>query len=76
MSSEPPYEVVVVPLLPEDAAMLDKWRGELSREAFLLALLRMCTSGAVSNPPDWTRNHAKGDRSERRFKTETVGGAV
>jgi hypothetical protein len=41
-----------VRLADGDAKILDRFRGDLSREAFISILLRMVDSGAVSRPPD------------------------
>jgi len=42
-------------LSPSDFAILEKFRGDLSPDAFLSALLRMIDSGAVINTPDWVK---------------------
>jgi len=45
-------KVVTLRLSTRDLAILDRFRGELSREAFITVLLRMIDSGAVSRPPE------------------------
>jgi hypothetical protein len=42
-------------LKEDDLQILDKYRGELTRDAFLSALLQMVESGAVSKTPDWVQ---------------------
>jgi hypothetical protein len=46
-------------LSASDFAILEKFRGELSPEAFISALLRMIDSGAVMNTPAWVRTKEK-----------------
>ena len=58
MNRVPLPEVVNVSLLPKDVEVLDQWRGGLSRDDFLLALFRICTSDRVSSLPNWVRGSA------------------
>jgi hypothetical protein len=46
---------LVIRLCGDDFAILEKFRGDLSPEAFFSALLRMIDSGAVMNKPEWVR---------------------
>jgi hypothetical protein len=51
---------VLIRLSPSDFDILEKFRGELSPDAFISALLRMIDSGAVMSKPDWVKdNEAK-----------------
>jgi hypothetical protein len=47
---------IVVRLSSSDHAILEKFRGDLSADAFLSAVLRMIESGAVRAKPDWVRD--------------------
>ena len=47
---------LVLQLSELDFAILEKFRGELSPEAFISALLRMIDSGAVVNKPEWVKD--------------------
>jgi hypothetical protein len=38
-----------------DVESLHKYRGDLSPEAFITALIRILESGAVSDVPNWAR---------------------
>jgi len=49
-----------VHLVAEDLQILDKFRGDLSREAFISVLLRMVDSGAVSTTPDELKDKQSG----------------
>jgi hypothetical protein len=42
-------------LCPKDFEILERFRGELSHDAFVSALLRMIDSGAVLTKPDWVK---------------------
>ncbi len=42
-------------LTEEDYAILEKFRGELSHDSFVSALLRMLDSGAVKDTPEWVK---------------------
>jgi len=46
---------LVLRLSASDYAILEKFRAELSPDAFISALLRMIDSGAVVNKPDWVK---------------------
>jgi len=48
-----PLEIIQLSLSPEDARLLDEWRGDLSRELFMLSVLRIVTSRRVTEPPPW-----------------------
>jgi hypothetical protein len=49
------HEDLVLRLSQADFKILDKFRGELSPDAFISALLRMIDSGAVVNKPEWVK---------------------
>jgi hypothetical protein len=40
---------------PAEVEMLHEYRGDLSPEAFIAALIRILESGAVSDIPPWAR---------------------
>jgi hypothetical protein len=42
-------------LEPNEVEILQKYRGDLSPEAFITVLIRILDSGAVSDIPDWVR---------------------
>jgi hypothetical protein len=42
-------------LTASDLQILDKYRGELTRDMFVSSLLRMIDSGAVSSMPAWAK---------------------
>lgn len=46
---------VTVRLSPSDFAILERFRGEMSTDAFFSVLLRMIDSGAVVNKPQWVK---------------------
>ena len=48
-------KTMVLRLSGADFGILEKFRGDLSPDAFFSALLRMIDSGAVINKPDWVR---------------------
>ena len=56
-SGEAPGEhrEVILRLSAADFAILEKFRGELSPDAFISALLRMIDSGAVVSKPGWVK---------------------
>ena len=47
---------LVLRLSDSDHKILEKFRGELTPDAFFSALLRMIDSGAVVNTPDWMKD--------------------
>ncbi len=47
---------LVLRLSHSDFKILEKFRGELSPDAFISALLRMIDSGAVGNTPGWVKD--------------------
>ena len=47
---------LVLRLSQTDFRILEKFRGELSPDAFISALLRMIDSGAVVNKPEWVKS--------------------
>jgi hypothetical protein len=49
------HKDLVLRLSASDFTILEKFRGELSPDAFISALLRMIDSGAVVNKPDWVK---------------------
>jgi hypothetical protein len=49
------YKELILRLSASDFIILEKFRGELSPDAFISALLRMIDSGAVVNKPDWVK---------------------
>ena len=49
------HKDLVLRLSASDFAILEKFRGELSSDAFISALLRMIDSGAVVNKPGWVK---------------------
>ncbi len=53
--SAPDQKTIVLRLSGNDFEILEKFRGDLSPEAFFSALLRMIDSGAVMNKPEWVR---------------------
>lgn len=53
--SPPDFTELLVRLSASDYAILEKFRGDLSPEAFISALLRMIDSGAVMNTPPWVK---------------------
>ena len=50
------HKVLVLRLSDSDFVILEKFRGELSPDAFISALLRMIDSGAVVNTPEWVKD--------------------
>lgn len=54
-ASEPRSRAFTVQLSESDCEILEKFRGDLSPDAFFSALLRMIDSGAVANTPDWLK---------------------
>ena len=44
--------IIEVPLCSDDLCLLDKWRGDYSREVYLVLLLRMVTSGTIEGGPE------------------------
>ena len=48
-------KTISIRLATKDVEILDKYRGELSVDAFLSALLRMIDSGVVLNTPEWVQ---------------------
>jgi hypothetical protein len=51
--ASPDQTIVEVRLSPADIALLDRARGELTRNDFLVALLRMTATGRVQATPTW-----------------------
>ncbi len=49
---------LLVRLNPGDIEILDKYRGDLTRDAFMAVLLRMIDSGAVSQTPNQVKKRA------------------
>ena len=49
------FKTISIRLAAQDLEIMEKYRGELSVDAFLSALLRMIDSGAVLNTPDWIK---------------------
>lgn len=49
------FKTMTIRLPAKDVEILEKYRGELSVDAFVSALLRMIESGAVGNTPDWVK---------------------
>jgi hypothetical protein len=47
--------ILELQLGPEDVTLLDQCRGDLSREVFMIALLRLVSSGRVSGTPVWMK---------------------
>jgi len=53
----PPFDKIIkIRLSADDLQIVEKFRGQLSPEAFILALLRMIDSGVVSSTPDWVKS--------------------
>jgi len=52
-TSEP--KDLVLRLSACDFEILEKFRGDLTPDAFISALLRMIDSGAVMNKPEWVK---------------------
>jgi hypothetical protein len=50
------HKELVLRLSASDFTILEKFRGELSPDAFISALLRMIESGAVVNKPEWVKS--------------------
>ncbi len=50
------HREIVLRLSQADFRILEKFRGELSPDAFISALLRMIDSGAVVNKPEWVKS--------------------
>jgi len=50
------HKAVVIRLSRSDFDILEKFRGELSPDAFVSALLRMIDSGAVMSKPEWVKD--------------------
>ena len=50
------HQELVLRLSGSDFKILEKFRGELSPDAFISALLRMIDSGAVVSTPDWVKD--------------------
>jgi hypothetical protein len=53
--SSPEVTELMLHLSASDYAILEKFRGDLTPEAFISALLRMIDSGAVMNTPPWVK---------------------
>jgi hypothetical protein len=53
--SSPEVRQLELRLSASDFAILEKFRGDLSPDAFISALLRMIDSGAVMNTPAWVK---------------------
>jgi hypothetical protein len=53
--SAPENTELLLRLSASDYAILEKFRGDLTPEAFISALLRMIDSGAVMNTPPWVK---------------------
>jgi hypothetical protein len=57
MSAEPSkseaMKSIVIHLDPVDFQIFEKYRGDLSPDAFMSALLRMIDTGAVRDTPGW-----------------------
>ena len=53
------HKDVVLKLSARDFNILEKFRGELTPDAFISALLRMIDSGAVMNKPEWVKIEEK-----------------
>jgi hypothetical protein len=53
--SEGELRDIAVRLSHGDFQILEKFRGDLSPDAFFSALLRMIDSGAVMPTPEWVR---------------------
>jgi hypothetical protein len=49
------HKVVSLRLTGNDFQILEKFRGELSHDAFISALLRMIDSSAVMTKPEWVK---------------------
>ena len=49
------FRTLSIRLTAQDREILEKYRGELSTDAFFSALLRMIDSGAVLNTPEWVK---------------------
>jgi len=49
------FRTISIRLTAQDRAIMEKYRGELSIDAFLSALLRMIDSGAVLDTPEWVK---------------------
>jgi len=45
------FKVLTLTLAEDDLSILDKFRGELTRDAFIAVLLRIIETGAVSQTP-------------------------
>jgi hypothetical protein len=53
------HRELVLRLSPADFLILEKFRGDLTPDAFISALLRMIDSGAVVPTPDWAKRKDK-----------------
>jgi hypothetical protein len=51
----PDSKTISISLTASDLKILDKFRGELSQETFISALLRMIDSGSIQSTPDWVK---------------------
>jgi hypothetical protein len=49
------HRELVLRLSDSDFKILEKFRGELTPDAFVSALLRMIDSGAVVSKPEWVK---------------------
>jgi hypothetical protein len=49
------HKEVTLRLSAADFTILEKFRGELTPDAFISALLRMIDSGAVVSKPEWVK---------------------
>jgi hypothetical protein len=48
-------KTIALHLSESDHEILEKFRGDLTADAFISALLRMIDSGVVRNTPDWVK---------------------
>ncbi len=48
-------KTIVVRLVQSDFEILERFRGEMTPEAFISVLLRMIDSGAVVTKPQWVK---------------------
>jgi hypothetical protein len=55
MDADAQTNSLTLQLSKSDFAILEKFRGDLSPDAFISALLRMIDSGAVASTPDWVK---------------------
>ena len=58
---EPLDRVIEVHLTASDFEILEKYRGQLTTDAFLSMLLRLIDSGAVSCTPRWVEKKGEGE---------------